>query len=244
MASRCLIRILLVLALLLSGGLSTGLREVAAVPNKFDIGSGGMPTMTGNSGGFVTANASLLADLVVTINFGELSPANQSGVGTIPLVKVVVPIAIRSTAAYELNMTVSPSGALSADANAVQLTDIGFGIRNLRPLGIDSTVCGGNSTVVSPFSNDPSQTVSLNGTTARAVYPSTLNSVGGSSVVMFGPQLSLFRNVPDFKRSNDNGWLFDAIFTIAPQYYSSGSVGPITLTFRITAASSCACPCN
>ena len=238
MAYRRLLRIILVVCLLVSGSLKPMLRNVAAVPTKFDIGSGGMPTMSGNLGGSVTANTSLLSDLVVTIDFGELSPLNQSG-----QVKVVVPIAIRSTAPYQVTVSVSPSGALSGDTNAVQLSDIGFGVRNLRSLGAHSTTCGGNSTIVNPFNNDPAQSAAINGSTARATYPSTVNTVGASSVVLFGPTLSIFTNVADFRRDLDNGWVFDAILTIAPQYYSSGSFGPIVLTFSIGAAS-CTCPCN
>jgi hypothetical protein len=238
MAYRRLLRIILVVCLLVSGSLKPMLRNVAAVPAKFDIGSGGIPTMSGNLGGSVTANASLLSDLVVTIDFGELSPLNQSG-----QVKIVVPVAIRSTAPYQVTVSVSPSGALSGDANAVQLSDIGFGVRNLRSLGAHSTTCGGGSTIVNPFNNDPAQSATLNGSTARATYPSTVRTLGASSVVLFGPTLSIFTNVADFRRDVDNGWVFDAIFTIAPQYYSSGSFGPVVLTFNIGAAS-CTCPCN
>jgi hypothetical protein len=238
MACRRLLRIILVICLLVSGSLKPALRSAGAAPNKFDIGSGGMPTMSGSLGGSVTANPSLLSDLVVTINFGELSPLNQSG-----QVKVVVPVAIRSTAPYQVTMSVSPTGALSSDPNAVQLSDIGFGIRNPRSLGAHSTTCGGNSTIVNPFNNDPAQSVSINGSTARATYPSTVGTLGASSTVLFGPTLSIFTNVPDFKRELDNGWVFDAIFTITPGYYSSGSVGPVVLTFSIGAAN-CTCPCN
>ena len=238
MTRRRLLIFISVICLLASGSLRPALRSAGAVPNKFDIGSGGMPTMSGNLGGSVTANASLLADLVVTINFGELSPLNQNS-----QVKVVVPVAVRSTAPYQVTVSVSPSGALSSDPNAVQKTDIGFGIRNPRSLGAHSTSCGVNSTIVSPFNNDPAQSVSINGSTARATYPSTVATIGASSTVLFGPTLSIFTNVPDFKRDLDNGWVFDMIFTIAPGYYSSGSVGPVVLTFSIGAAN-CTCPCN
>lgn len=244
MACRWFLRIILVTCLLVFGNLKPTLRTASAVPNKWDIGSGGMPTMSGNLGGSVTANASLLSDFVVTINFGELSPANKNGLGSVPVVKVVVPVAVRSTAPYQVTVSVSPSGSLSGDANAVQLSDIGFGIRNLRSLGAHSTTCGGNSTIVNPFNNDPGQSATINSATARATYPSTVSTLGSSSVVLFGPALSIFTNVPDFKRDLDNGWVFDAIFTIAPGYYSSGSFGPVVLTFSIGPATSCTCPCN
>lgn len=232
----------LIVGWVLGPAVSPHLRTVGAVPNKFDIGSGGAATITGSLGGFVNSNASLLSDLVVNVNFGELSPINNTGVGGIPLVKVVVPIAIRSTAAYQVTISVSPSGTLSADPDAVQFTDVGFGIRNFRPLGGHSTSCAGNSTIVSPLNNDPAQSVGLNAN-GRAVYTSTIKSIPASGIVIFGPQLSVFTNVPDFKRDTDNGWIFDAIVTIAPQYYSPGGMGGVVLSFNISAATVCSCPC-
>ena len=56
-----------------------------------DISSGGQPTITGGVKGLVTGSASVLNDLVVTVNFGEVSPLNPNAA-----VKVVVPIALRS----------------------------------------------------------------------------------------------------------------------------------------------------
>ncbi|HEY0722843.1 MAG TPA: hypothetical protein VGD41_02380, partial [Pyrinomonadaceae bacterium] len=56
-----------------------------------DISSGGQPTITGAVGGSVTGNANVQNDLVVTINFGEVSPLNTNSI-----VKVIVPFALRS----------------------------------------------------------------------------------------------------------------------------------------------------
>ena len=53
-----------------------------------DISSGGQPTITGAVNGSVTGSASVLNDLVVTVNFGEVSPLNPNAI-----VKVIVPIA-------------------------------------------------------------------------------------------------------------------------------------------------------
>ena len=43
-----------------------------------DISSGGQPTITGAVNGTVTGSASVLNDLVVTVNFGEVSPDRKS----------------------------------------------------------------------------------------------------------------------------------------------------------------------
>src|SRR5829696_9314776 len=77
-----------------------------------DISSGGQPTITGAVNGSVTGNASVTSDLVVTINFGEVSPLNTNSI-----VKVIVPIAIRSNQPYQVS--VSMSGLTNANAEAL-----------------------------------------------------------------------------------------------------------------------------
>src|SRR4029453_10773126 len=89
---------------------------------------GGQPTITGAVGGSVTGSSDVRNDLVVTINFGEVSPLNTNSI-----VKVVVPIALRSNQPYQV--AVSMSGLSNANAQAVQASDVGFGIQNLRKLG-------------------------------------------------------------------------------------------------------------
>jgi len=93
-----------------------------------DISSGGLPTITGTVGGSVSGNANVTGDLVVTINFGEVSPLNTNSV-----VKVVVPIALRSNQPYQV--AVSMSGLTNANSEALQASDVGFGLQNPRLLG-------------------------------------------------------------------------------------------------------------
>src|SRR5438132_10303537 len=97
----------------------------------FDISSGGQPTITGASGGSVTGSSSVLNDLIVTVNFGEISPANTNSI-----VKVTVPIAVRSNQQYKVQASVT--GSSNANAQAVQFTDIGFGINNFHAMGANS----------------------------------------------------------------------------------------------------------
>src|SRR2546428_3044056 len=70
----------------------------------FDISSGGQPTITGQLGGSVIGSSSVLNNLVVTINFGEVSPANTNSI-----VKVLVPIAIRSNGPYQVAVSLASS---------------------------------------------------------------------------------------------------------------------------------------
>src|ERR1044071_5472309 len=99
-----------------------------------DISSGGQPTITGAVGGSVTGSALVTDDLVVTVNFGEVSPLNTNSI-----VKVVVPIALRSNQPYQVSVSVS--GLNNANTEAVQASDVGFGLQNIRVLGGAGKIC-------------------------------------------------------------------------------------------------------
>jgi len=188
-----------------------------------DISSGGQPTITGAVGGSVTGSASVLNDLIVTVNFGEVSPLNTNSV-----VKVVIPIALRSNQPYQV--AVSMSGLANANAQALQATDVGFGVQNPRLLGGAGKVCTQSTHVIpSPFDNDPalSATVGANG---RVVYPSSLGNLVGSTVILSGPELSKNNSS---KRQNSDGWVFDAVFALTPQFFVAG-VSSATLVFTIS----------
>lgn len=196
----------------------------------FDISSGGTPTITGHVSGSVTGSSSVLNDLVVAINFGEVSPQNTNGI-----VKVTVPIAIRSTTVYQV--TVSITGTANANAQAVQTSDLGFGVNNFHSLGSNAQVCNNSSHLIySPFSNDPSTTATISAS-GRVSYQSTLANIGSSTVVVSGPRLSKTKNA---NRQSDNGYAFDAIIVLTPQFYASGSTS-FTLTFTIGTGPSVAC---
>lgn len=195
-----------------------------------DISSGGIPTITGALAGSVTGSSSVLNNLSVTVNFGEVSPANTNNI-----VKVVVPIAIRSSARYQVSVTYT--GSMGVNAQAVQKTDIGFGVNNLRSMGANSRVCTRSSHIFyTPFNNDPSSGVTVNAA-GRATYTSTLNNISGSTIILSGPRLS--SNVSPVRQTN-NGYVFDAIFVVTPQFFASGA-SSVTLTFTIASGATAAC---
>jgi hypothetical protein len=197
---------------------------------RYDMGSAGLPTMSGNVGGSVTGTSGLLSILTVTVNFGELSPANPN-----QIVRVVIPIAMRTDSAYKLEVT--RTGSVGADPDSIQFSDIGFGIQNLRAYGNRPTNCGVNSIIANPFNNDPSTSVTINGTTGRAQYPSSLANIGVSTLIINGPQLS-----ENFGTAGKNdGWAFDAILAVEPQYYTPGTFGSVTLTFTISSGPTFPC---
>jgi hypothetical protein len=186
-----------------------------------DISSGGQPTITGAVNGSVTGSASVLNDLVVTVNFGEVSPLNTN-----PIVKVVVPIALRSNQPYQVSVSVS---GLTGTGQALQASDVGLGIQNLRRLGGAGQVCNQSTHIIrSPFDNDPATTATV-GSNGRVSYTSSLANVSGSTVLLTGPELSKNNSS---KRQQSDGWIFDLILTVTPQFFSAGT-SSATLVFSI-----------
>jgi hypothetical protein len=187
-----------------------------------DISSGGQPTITGAVNGSVTGSASVLDDVVVTVNFGEVSPLNTN-----QIVKVTVPIALRSNQPYQV--TVSVSGISNANGEGLQASDVGLGIQNIRRLGGAGQICTQSTHVIrSPFDNDPATSATV-GTTGRVTYPSTLANLSGTTVILSGPELSKNNSS---KRQQSDGYVFDAILTITPQFFTAG-VSSATLIFSI-----------
>lgn len=201
-----------------------------AMAQTFDISSGGAPTITGHRGGSVTGSSSVFNNLVVTVNFGELSPSNTN-----QIVKVVVPIAIRSTQAYKVTVTLT--GSPNANPQAIQATDVGFGANNLRSMGSQAKVCMNSAhTFVPLFNNDPSTTVFL-AANGRAAYLSDFADISTTTTILSGPRLS---NTGSASRQSNNGYIFDAIFAITPQFYAASSESA-TMTFTISSTSGFSC---
>lgn len=195
-----------------------------------DISSGGQPTITGAVSGSVTGNSDVRSDLVVTINFGEVSPLNTNSI-----VKVIVPIAIRSNQPYQV--AVSMSGLGNANAQAVQASDVGFGIQNIRVLGGAGKICTQSTHIIqSPFNNDPSLSATV-GSNGRVSYSSSLANLSGSTTILSGPQLS--KNNSSIRQQSD-GYIFDAIFTLTPQFFAAG-ISSATLLFNISAGPNVPC---
>ncbi|MBV9926781.1 MAG: hypothetical protein JOZ96_17310 [Acidobacteria bacterium] len=196
----------------------------------FDISSGGQPTITGGLGASVAGSASPLNNLAVTINFGEVSAANANSV-----VKVVVPVAVRSRNPYKV--TVSVTGSSNVDPRAIQLTDIGFGVSNMRPLGGKAQICNSSSHLFySPFNNDPSTSFTLNAS-GRVAYTSDLADVGSATTILSGPKLT---QGTGSSRRDDDAWVFDAVFVITPQFFAPGTASA-TLTFQISSGPNVQC---
>jgi hypothetical protein len=201
-----------------------------AAAQALDISTGGQPTITGAVNGSVTGSLSVLNDLLVTINFGEVSPLNTNAI-----VKVIVPIGIRSNQPYQVS--VSMTGLSNANPQALQASDVGLGIQNLQLMGGAGQICTQSTHVIrSPFNNDPATTATV-GSNGRVSYTSSLGNLSGATIVLSGPQLSKNNSS---KRQQSDGYTFDAIFTVTPQFFATG-VSSATLTFSIAAGPNVPC---
>ncbi|HEX2269622.1 MAG TPA: hypothetical protein VHH35_08810, partial [Pyrinomonadaceae bacterium] len=148
-----------------------------------DISSGGQPTITGAVGGSVSGSADVRNNLVVTVNFGEVSPLNPN-----QIVKVIVPIGIRGRIPYQVSVSIS--GVANANPQALQASDVGLGIQNMRQMGNQAQVCNQSAHIIrSPFNNDPATSATIGGN-GRVTYPSSLASLSGSTVLLSGPRLT------------------------------------------------------
>lgn len=208
--------------------------RAGAEPSKHDLSSAGLPYITGNLGGSVVGSQSVLSDLYVVVDFGEVSPANTS-----QIIKVIVPVAIRSTTQYQV--TLSVTGTYGASANAVKASDIGIGIQNFRALGPRATSCSAYSTINPVFANDPAASVTINPSTGRAQFPASLASIGTSTVLISGPVLSIFQGVGNWRRDPDNGRAFDLVLAIKPQWFEPGS---FSITLRLSMSEGPLSPCS
>src|SRR6185369_13257092 len=134
-------------------------------------------------------------------------------------------------------VAVSMSGLNNANAQAVQASDVGFGIQNVRLLGGAGKICTQSTHIIrSPFNNDPALTATV-GSNGRVSYQSSLGSLSGSTVILSGPELSMHNGS---KRQQSDGWIFDAVFTLTPLYFASG-VSSATLIFSISPGPSVTC---
>ncbi len=193
-----------------------------------DISSGGLPTLTGSKGGSITGSSSTLNDLTVTINWGELSPANTGGI-----IKATVPIAIRSIAPYQI--AVSVAGGTNVNLQGLQKTDVGFGLaRSFTRMGANSRTCSTSDTFNPAITADPTVGVTINAA-GRTTYVSSLNTIAGSTVILSGPNLSLLPG-----RLTDNGWIITVFFSMTPQFYAPGTTST-TVTFTIGAGPALVC---
>jgi hypothetical protein len=218
--------LLVVSAVSCLGQSTTGSVTMSATVSKFvEINSGGSVTLTGNSGGGVTTDGVTNSPLAVSINLGELGPSNTNS-----FVTALVPLKLRSNAAYVLSMsaTVTSSGT---SASRIGAADVGFGLGTITRTGIGVNNTG---TDTNATSGDPTLAAngSVNATTGRYEFTavrSNLSAFSSATTALSGP--IIMNAVP---RSNANGLTVPAFFAVKPQFFENGTT-TISVTFTVTA---------
>lgn len=206
---------------------SSGTVTVNATVSKFvELNSGGSATLTGNSGGGITTDGVTDSALAVVVNMGELGPANTNS-----FVTASVPLKMRSNTNYVLSMsaTVTSSGIT---ANKITAADIGFGIGTFtRSSGVGVNTAG---TDANNTAGDPTLAANgaVNAASGRYEYTAARSNLGAfssSTMVLSGARI--LNAVP---RSNSNGLVVPALFSVKPQFYENGTTTAVA-TFTIAA---------
>lgn len=199
---------------------------MSATVSKFvELNSGGAVTLTGNSGGGVTADGVANSPLAVSINLGELGPGNTNN-----FVIAQVPLKLRSNAPYVLSMSaaVTSSGTTS---NRILAADVGFGLGTITRAGTGVHLTG---TDTNATSGDPTLPAngSVNATSGRYEFTGVRSNLGAFSSSTTALNGAFIMNaVP---RSNINGLTVPAFFAIKPQFFENGTT-TISVTFTVTA---------
>lgn len=201
-----------------SGTISLGASASAYV----EIRGGGSIALSGTLGGSATPLTKGAPLSGVTVNFGEVGPANSS-----PFAKAIVPLRLRSNASYTLQMSVSTTSTNTGDQ--LLLSDFGFGMGNLSRN--DPSVNPGTDSFASGINVDPSTLPDSNPATPRWDYPNanSLSTYTTAATVLAGPRI--MKVMPP--TANTDGLTVDAYFVVKPQFFDASSI-TATVTFTIS----------
>jgi hypothetical protein len=209
---------------------TSGTVTMSGTVSKFvELNSGGAVTLAGNSGGGVTTDGVTDSALAVVIDLGELGPSNANS-----FVKATVPLKMRSNSNYVLSMSAVVASTGSSTSKIIA-SDIGFGLGSFsRPSSGPTSIGVASGTDTDNTSGDPTLAANgaINATSGRFEYVTARSNLGAfssSTTVLSGTRI--LNAVP---RSNTNGLVAPAIFSVKPQFYENGTT-TATATFTIAA---------
>jgi hypothetical protein len=195
-----------------------------AVSAFVEIRAGGAASLAGNSGGGITSNKSNGQALTgMAIDLGELGPVNSSG-----FVTATVPLRLRSNVAYTLAM--STTGFTNADSNAIQPSDVGFGVVSATRDSGGGVNTSGTDTIVAAASGDPSADADATTSNDRWDFATqkSLSYYTTSRTIVSGERI-MNASVP----GGTSGLIVNTAFAVKPQFFAPGSFST-TVTFTIT----------
>jgi len=209
---------------------TSGTVTMSGTVSKFvELNSGGAVTLAGNSGGGITTDGVTDSALAVAVNLGELGPSNTNS-----FVTATVPLKMRSNANYVLSMS-AVVASTGSSTSKITAADIGFGLGSFsRPSSGPSSIGVASGTDTDNTSGDPTLAANgaINATSGRFEYTAARSHLGAfssSTTVLSGTRI--LNAVP---RSNGNGLVVPAIFSVKPQFYENGTT-TATATFTIAA---------
>ena len=193
----------------------------ATVSNFVELTSGGVVSLTGNSGGSIITDGTANSPLAVVVNMGELGPSNTNS-----FVKLSVPIRLRSNVGYQLNMVSSVAGA-GATSFSLKDTDVGFG---LTPAARPANLAAGVDTNATPGDPTVGGSTDANGRWVFAGANSTLGAYAVSGAVLSGPRIN-----KTVSANSATALTLPAIFAIKPQFFDPAPAITITAQFTVVA---------
>lgn len=193
-----------------------------SVSNYVDLTAAGAATLSGDSGGSVTTNNASGNPINVVADLGELGPSNTNS-----LVKLTVPIRVRSNVAYIVNMQATVNSGLAT--RGVTGNDVGFGVAPDARSGVGVNTAGTDTGIaVEPTDSEGA----ADGTSGRWVWTAPaarLSSYSSASEIMSGAYV-----LDPVPASNTSAVTADTFFAIKPQFFESSST-TINVTYTIVA---------
>lgn len=193
-----------------------------SVSDYVDLTAGGGATLSGSSGGSVTTNNTSGNPINVVANLGELGPSNTNS-----LVKLTVPIRVRSNVAYIVNMQATVDSGLAT--RGVTGSDVGFGVAPDARSGVGVNT-GGSDTGIAVEPTDSEG--AADGTSGRWGWTNAaarLSSYSTASSIMNGDYV-----LDPVPTSNTSAVTANTFFAIKPQFFQTSNT-TINVTYTIVA---------
>jgi hypothetical protein len=214
------------LTLLMMLLLVSALSAVVKAQNNVSLTSGGFIMVSGESPGTPLSTQSAQGKpIAAQISFGDASPS----VNFSRRIIVKMPIRISASTNYKIEFQ-----RLLIGDNAVNPSDIGFGITNIRPQIIGSSELRKdalNLNGANNFFNDPCTSPIING---RPKFLTTLENIGEDPTLVLTGVPTVASEKSDDVGKDETAILADLVFVLAPQYFDASKSSNLKINMTIT----------